>query len=161
MFWNFSIHPWITTMTSKEKQNENLYEWISGILGRISNGYPLQRSVSNWLHCHDFDNYSLLPAKIIKWMGIFHMYSHNTWMHLKWKIFCLLNSKTTQWVINEFWRRVIIIRISTQWVVFGVKRQHYKKSLTIWIEINEIWLKIFTQKFKGKALIHSQRHLHD
>jgi hypothetical protein len=33
-------------MTSKEKQNENLYEWISGILGQISNGYPLQRSVS-------------------------------------------------------------------------------------------------------------------
>jgi hypothetical protein len=31
-------------MTSKEKQNENLYEWISGILGQISNGYPLQRS---------------------------------------------------------------------------------------------------------------------
>jgi hypothetical protein len=31
-------------MTSKEKQNENLYEWISGILGHISNGYPLQRS---------------------------------------------------------------------------------------------------------------------
>jgi hypothetical protein len=31
-------------MTSKEKQNENLYEWISGIFGRISNGYPLQRS---------------------------------------------------------------------------------------------------------------------
>jgi hypothetical protein len=33
-------------MTSKEKQNENLYEWISGILGQISNGYPLQRSGS-------------------------------------------------------------------------------------------------------------------
>jgi hypothetical protein len=33
-------------MTSKEKQNENLYEWISGILGQISNGYPLQRSAS-------------------------------------------------------------------------------------------------------------------
>jgi hypothetical protein len=32
-------------MASKEKQNENLYEWISGILGQISNGYPLQRSV--------------------------------------------------------------------------------------------------------------------
>jgi hypothetical protein len=31
-------------MTSKEKQNEKLYEWISGILGQISNGYPLQRS---------------------------------------------------------------------------------------------------------------------
>jgi type II secretory pathway component PulF len=31
-------------MTSKEKQNENLYEWISAILGQISNGYPLQRS---------------------------------------------------------------------------------------------------------------------
>jgi hypothetical protein len=31
-------------MTSKEKQNENLYEWISGILGQISNGYPLQHS---------------------------------------------------------------------------------------------------------------------
>jgi hypothetical protein len=31
-------------MTSKEKQKENLYEWISGIFGRISNGYPLQRS---------------------------------------------------------------------------------------------------------------------
>jgi hypothetical protein len=31
-------------MTSNEKQNENLYEWISGILGQISNGYPLQRS---------------------------------------------------------------------------------------------------------------------
>jgi hypothetical protein len=31
-------------MSSKEKQNENLYEWISGILGQISNGYPLQRS---------------------------------------------------------------------------------------------------------------------
>jgi hypothetical protein len=41
-------------MTSKEKQNENLYEWISGILGQISNGYPLQRSdwenrnIKNW-----------------------------------------------------------------------------------------------------------------
>jgi hypothetical protein len=33
-------------MTSKEKQNENLYEWILGILGQISNGYPLQRSAS-------------------------------------------------------------------------------------------------------------------
>jgi hypothetical protein len=31
-------------MTSKEKQNENLYERISGIFGQISNGYPLQRS---------------------------------------------------------------------------------------------------------------------
>jgi hypothetical protein len=31
-------------MTSKEQQNENLYEWISGILGQILNGYPLQRS---------------------------------------------------------------------------------------------------------------------
>jgi hypothetical protein len=31
-------------MTSKGKQNENLHEWISGILGQISNGYPLQRS---------------------------------------------------------------------------------------------------------------------
>jgi hypothetical protein len=31
-------------MTSKEKQNENLYEWISGTFGQISNGYPLQRS---------------------------------------------------------------------------------------------------------------------
>jgi hypothetical protein len=34
-------------MTSKEKQNENLYEWISGILVQISNGYPLQRSGHN------------------------------------------------------------------------------------------------------------------
>jgi hypothetical protein len=31
-------------MTSKEKQNENLYEWIAGILGQILNSYPLQRS---------------------------------------------------------------------------------------------------------------------
>jgi hypothetical protein len=31
-------------MTSKEKQNEDLYERISGILGQISNDYPLQRS---------------------------------------------------------------------------------------------------------------------
>jgi hypothetical protein len=31
---------------------------------------------SNWSHCHDFDYYSLLPAKIIKWKGLFHMYSH-------------------------------------------------------------------------------------
>jgi hypothetical protein len=31
-------------MTSKEKHNENLYEWISGIFGQISNGYPLQCS---------------------------------------------------------------------------------------------------------------------
>jgi hypothetical protein len=31
-------------MTSKENRNENLYELISGILGQISNGYPLQRS---------------------------------------------------------------------------------------------------------------------
>ncbi len=45
----------------------------------------------------------LLVAKIIKWMGLFHMYSHNMWIHLKWKIFCLLNSKTTQWVINPKW----------------------------------------------------------
>jgi hypothetical protein len=37
-------------MTSKEKQNENLYEWISGILGKISNGYPLQRSVLEEFH---------------------------------------------------------------------------------------------------------------
>jgi hypothetical protein len=44
LFLNFSIHPWIATMTSKEKQNKNLYEWISGIFGQISNGYPLQRS---------------------------------------------------------------------------------------------------------------------
>jgi hypothetical protein len=44
LFWNFSIHPWIATMTSKEKPNENLYEWISGILGQILNGYPLQCS---------------------------------------------------------------------------------------------------------------------
>jgi hypothetical protein len=35
-------------MSSKEKQNENLYEWISGILGQISNGYPLQRSDSSF-----------------------------------------------------------------------------------------------------------------
>jgi hypothetical protein len=40
-------------MTSKEKQNENLYEWISGIVGQISNDYPLQYSVwrsvpKNW-----------------------------------------------------------------------------------------------------------------
>jgi hypothetical protein len=34
-------------MSSKEKQNENLYKWISGILGQISNGYPLQRSAHN------------------------------------------------------------------------------------------------------------------
>jgi hypothetical protein len=33
-------------MTSKEKQNENLYDWISGILGQISNGYPLQCSAA-------------------------------------------------------------------------------------------------------------------
>jgi hypothetical protein len=77
---------------------------------------------SKWSHCHDFDYYSLLPAKIIKWMGLFHMYSHNTWIHFKWKILFLVNSKTTQWVINEFWRRVSIIRISTHWVVFEVKR---------------------------------------
>jgi hypothetical protein len=32
-------------MTSKEKQIENFYEWISGIFGQISNGYPFQRSV--------------------------------------------------------------------------------------------------------------------
>ncbi len=31
-------------MSSNEKKNENPYEWISGILGQISNGYPLQRS---------------------------------------------------------------------------------------------------------------------
>jgi hypothetical protein len=38
-------------MTSKEKQNENLNEWISGIFGRISNGYPLQRSEYNFFGC--------------------------------------------------------------------------------------------------------------
>ncbi len=27
------------------------------------------------------------PLKIIKWMGLFHMYSHNTWIHLRWKVF--------------------------------------------------------------------------
>jgi hypothetical protein len=31
-------------MTSKEKQNKNLYEWISGILRHVFNAYPLQRS---------------------------------------------------------------------------------------------------------------------
>jgi hypothetical protein len=36
-------------MTSKEEQNENLYEWISGILGHVLNGYPLQRSALNRL----------------------------------------------------------------------------------------------------------------
>jgi hypothetical protein len=34
-------------MTSKEKPNENLYELISGILGQILNGYPLQYSELN------------------------------------------------------------------------------------------------------------------
>jgi hypothetical protein len=77
---------------------------------------------SKWSHCHDFVYYSLLPAKIIKRKGLSHMYSHNTWIHLKWNIFCLVNSKTTQWVIIEFWKMVNIIRISTHWVVFGVKR---------------------------------------
>jgi hypothetical protein len=40
-------------MTSKEKQNENLYGWISGIFGQISNGYPLQRSDHGYpLQCY-------------------------------------------------------------------------------------------------------------
>jgi hypothetical protein len=39
------MFPLIATATSKEKQNENLHEWISGILGPISNGYPLQHSL--------------------------------------------------------------------------------------------------------------------
>jgi hypothetical protein len=84
---------------------------------------------SKWSHCHDFDYYSLLPAKIIKWKGLSHMYSYNSWIHLKWKFFSLLNSKTTQWVINEFWRRVSIIRISTHWVVFEVKRYASKSGM--------------------------------
>jgi hypothetical protein len=46
-------------MTSKENQNENLYEWISGILGQISNGYPLQRSVWDLNpSCNDFFTFS-------------------------------------------------------------------------------------------------------
>jgi hypothetical protein len=44
-------------MTSKEKQNENLYEWISGILGQISNGYPLQRSDSKKHFLNSLDSF--------------------------------------------------------------------------------------------------------
>ncbi len=41
------IHPWTATKSSKENPNENLYEWISGILGQVLNGYPLQCSADS------------------------------------------------------------------------------------------------------------------
>jgi hypothetical protein len=34
----------------KKNQNENLYEWISGIFGQISNCYPLQCSENRHVH---------------------------------------------------------------------------------------------------------------
>ncbi len=64
--------------------------WVSikfSILPKIR--LILTEFYSKWSHCHDFDYYSLLPTKIIKWMRLSHMYSKHVCTHYK-----LFNLKT-------------------------------------------------------------------